>query len=48
MRSDGKLYFSVKERGKIRKDNMKLIMNKLIDRDHDVEGDSVEGSVVCE
>ena len=45
--SDGKLCFSEKERGKAWKEYMERIMNEENDRDHNVEGDRVEGSVVC-
>ena len=45
--SDGKLSFSEKERGKVRKDYMEWIMNEENDCDQNVEGDAVEGSVVC-
>ena len=44
---DGKLCFSEKERGKVWKDYMKMIMNEENDRDHNVEGDAVAGPVVC-
>ena len=42
--SDGKLYFSEKERVKVWKDCMERIIN---DWDRNVEGDAVEGPVVC-
>ena len=45
--SDGKLCFSEKERGKVWKDHIERIMNKENDWDHNVEGDAVEGPVVC-
>ena len=45
--SDGKLYFSEKERCKVWKDYMEWIMNEENDWDHNVEGDAVEGPVVC-
>ena len=45
--SDGKLCFSEKERGKVWKDYMERIMNKENDWDRNVEGDAVEGPVVC-
>ena len=45
--SDGKLSFSEKERGKVWMDYMKLIMNEENDWDCNVEGDAVEGPVVC-
>ena len=45
--SDGKLCFSEKERGKVWKDYMERIMNEENDWDHNVEGDAVEGRVVC-
>ena len=38
---------SEKERGKVRKDHMKTIMNEENDWHHNVEGDAVEGPVVC-
>ena len=34
-------------RGKIWKDYMKMIMNEENEWDHNVEGDAVEGPVVC-
>ena len=45
--SDGKLCFSEMERGKVWKDHMERMMKEENDCDHNVEGDSVEGSVVC-
>ena len=45
--SDGKLCFSQKERGKVWKDCMERIMNEENDWDHDMNGDAVEGPVVC-
>ena len=45
--SDGKLCLSDKERGKVWKDDMERIMNDENDWDHNVEGDAVEGLVVC-
>ena len=45
--SDGKLCLSEKERGKIWKDYVDRIMNEENDWDHNVEGDAVEGPVVC-
>ena len=45
--SDEKLCFSEKERGKVWKDYMERIMNEENDRDSNVEGDAVEGPVVC-
>ena len=45
--SDEKLCFSEKERGKVRKDYMERIMNEENDRDQNVEGEAVEGPVVC-
>ena len=45
--SDGKLCFSEKERGKVWKDCMEGKMNEENDWDRNVEGDAVEGSVVC-
>ena len=43
---DGKLCFSEKERGKFCMDYMERIMNDENDWDN-VEGDAVEGPVVC-
>ena len=45
--SDGKLCLSEKERGKVLRDSMERIMNEENDWDHNVEGDAVEGPVVC-
>ena len=45
--SDGKLCLSEKERCKVWKDYMESIMNEENDLDHNVEGDTVEGPVVC-
>ena len=45
--SDGKLCFSEKERDKVRKDYIERIMNEENDWDHNVDGDAVEGSLVC-
>ena len=45
--SDGKLCFSEKERGKLWKDYKKRIMNEQNHWDHNMEGDAVEGPVVC-
>ena len=45
--SDGRLCFSEKGRGKIWKDYVVRIMNEENDSDHNVEGDAVEGPVVC-
>ena len=45
--SDGKLCFSEKGRGKVWKDYIEGIMNEENDWDHNVEGDAVEGPVVC-
>ena len=45
--SDGKLCFSEKKRGKVWKDYMEGIMIEENDWDHNVEGDAVEGQVVC-
>ena len=44
--SDGKLCFSEKERGKVRKDYMERIMDEVNDWDPSVEGDAVEGPIV--
>ena len=45
--SDGKLCLIEKERGKVWKDYMERIMNEEDDWDHNVEGDTVEGPVIC-
>ena len=45
--SDEKLFFSKNKGGKVWKDYVEQIMNKENDLDHNVEGDAVEGSVVC-
>ena len=45
--SDGKLCFREKERGNVWKGYMEGIMNEENLLDHNVEGDAVEGSVVC-
>ena len=45
--SDGKLCFSEKERGKVWKDYMERIVNEESDWYNNVEGDAVEGPVVC-
>ena len=45
--SDGKLCSSEKERGKVWKDYMERIMNEENDCDHNMEGYTVEGPVVC-
>ena len=45
--SDGKLCFNVKESDKFWKDYIERVMNKENDWDHSVEGDAVEGPVVC-
>ena len=45
--SDGKLCFNEKERGKVLKDYIERIMNEENDCYHNVEGDAVEGPVVC-
>ena len=39
--------FSEKENGKVWKDYVERIMNEENDRDRNVEGDSVEGPVIC-
>ena len=44
---DGKLCFSEKERGKVWKDYMEMIMNAENDWYDNVDGDAVEGPVVC-
>ena len=38
---------SEKVRGKVWKDHIERIINKVNDLDHNVEGDAVEGPVVC-
>ena len=45
--SHGKLCCREKERGKIWKDYMEKTTNEEYDWDHNVEGDAVEGPVVC-
>ena len=45
--NDGKLCLSEKESGKVWKDYMERIMNEENDWDRNVEGDVVEGPVVC-
>ena len=45
--SGGKLCFSETERGKVWKDYMERTMNEENDWDRNVEGDAVEGPVVC-
>ena len=45
--SDGKLCLSEMERGEVRKDYMERIMNEEKYLDYNVEGDAVEGPVVC-
>ena len=45
--SDRKLCFSGKESGKLRNDYMEKITNEENDWNHNVEGDAVEGPVVC-
>ena len=45
--SDGMLCYSEMVRGKVWKDYMERIMNEGIDWDHNLEGDAVEGPVVC-
>ena len=45
--SGGKLCLGENERGNVWKDYMERIMNKENDWDHDMEGDAVEGPVVC-
>ena len=44
---NGKLCFSDKERGKVWKDYMERIINEENDLDRNVEGDAVEGPIVC-
>ena len=43
----GKLCFSEKETGKVWKDYMERIINEGNDWDHNVEGYTVEGKVIC-
>ena len=43
----GKLCFSERERGNVWKDNMERMMDEESEWDHDVDGDEVEGQVVC-
>ena len=43
--SDGKLYFSEKERGNVWKDYMERIVNEENYWENNVEGDAVEGPV---
>ena len=45
--SDGMLCFSEKERGKVWKDYIKMILNEENYWDHNVEGDAVEGPMIC-
>ena len=45
--SDGKLCYSEEEGGKFWKDYMDKIISKENDWGHNVEGDAVDGSVVC-
>ena len=45
--SDGKLCFSENERCWVWKDYMEMIMVEENDLDQSVEGDAVEGQVVC-
>ena len=45
--SDGKLCFNETERGQVWKDYLERIMNAENDWDRNVEGDAVEGPVVC-
>ena len=44
--SNGKLCFSEKEGGSL-EGSLERIMNEENDRDHNVEGDAVEGPAVC-
>ena len=44
---DGKPCFSEKERGRVMKDHMEWILNDENNWDLSVEGDAVEGPVVC-
>ena len=46
--NDGKLCLSEKERGKVWKDYIERILNEENGRDRNVEGDAVEGPIVCE
>ena len=45
--SDGLLCFSEKERGIVWNDYMEGVLTEESDWDHNVEGDAVEGPVVC-
>ena len=45
--NDGKLCLSEMERGKVWKDYMERIMNEENDWIQNVEGDAVEGQVIC-
>ena len=45
--SDGKMCFNEKERDKVWKDYIERIMNEENDWNRIVEGDAVEGQVVC-
>ena len=45
--SDVRLCFIKEEWGNVWRDHMERIMNEENDWDHNVEGDAVEGSVVC-
>ena len=45
--NDGKFDFSEKERDKVCKDYMERMMNEENGWDHNVEGDAVDGPVVC-
>ena len=44
---DGKVCFSENERCKFEKDYIERIMDEENDWDHNVEGDAVEGPIVC-
>ena len=45
--SDEKLCLSEKERGKVWKDCIERIMNDENDWDHNMEGNTVQGPVIC-
>ena len=45
--SDGKLCYSEMERGNVWKEHRERIMKEDNDWDDDVEGDALEGPIVC-
>ena len=45
--SDGRLCFIEKERGNVWKNYMERVLSDENDWDHNVEGDAVEGPVIC-